>query len=276
MIGRADNHPESDRPKGETYDLVDESLPAPPLPGAAVVAPSAYDAIDLVAADLVAQAINCVRQFGDFHLALCGGLTPQPLYERLMFDADYRALPWQRTHLWLVDELAVPWDDPRSHYRLIDETIVQHADIPAEQVHPILATAEDGDRQYEAQLREALEWREKGQDRLDFVLLGVGSDGSTAGLSPGVAALSIEDQLMAATPAASDAVEGPDRITMTLPLINAARFVAVMAIGESKAEIIRTLAHDPAPVGAAPIRGVMPHGGELKWFLDADAASLAV
>ena len=76
----------------KTYDLDESTLVGPPLPGEVVVAQT-DQLVDLLAAEMVAQAVTCVRQFGEFHLALSGGHTPQPLYERLMYDPNYRQLP---------------------------------------------------------------------------------------------------------------------------------------------------------------------------------------
>ena len=175
-------------PQGEdgagAYDLDEAPLTGPPLPGEVIVAASDDRLIDLLAAEMVVQAKACVREFGDFGLALSGGSTPLRLYERLMYDPDFRQLPWPRTHLWLVDERAVPLDDERSNFRMICETIVDHSGIPQEQVHPIAAVSDTADVEYEKQLREVLEWRPRGEDRLDFVLLGMGADGHTASLFP--------------------------------------------------------------------------------------------
>jgi hypothetical protein len=94
----------------DLYDLAPRPV-APALPGTVVVRESADELVDAVAADLFIHALNCIRTFGDFHLALSGGSTPLPLYRRLMYDPSYRDLPWTRTHLWMVDERRVPFDD---------------------------------------------------------------------------------------------------------------------------------------------------------------------
>lgn len=257
----------------EPYGLEQPQLLGPPLPGEVAVAPDLDRLLDLVVVDLVAHAINCVRQFGDFHLALSGGSTPQPLYELLMIDPDARALPWRRTHLWIVDERCVPFDDERSNFRAIHETIVEHADIPIEQVHAMPPLTDDGDREYERQLREALAWREKGQDRLDYVLLGMGGDGHTASLFPHHPALNEDQRLVLRVHA--DSAAPPDRITMTYPLINASRFIAVLVAGKAKAAMIQRIAHGLEPACELPIKGINPHAGRLKWYLDAQAAGLA-
>jgi 6-phosphogluconolactonase len=254
----------------ETYDLDDHSLPAPALPGVVSVHRSREEVIDAVAADMLVHAMNCVRAFGDFHLALSGGSTPFPLYERLMYDPNLRSLPWARTHLWIVDERRVPFDHEKSNFRQIREIIVDHSGIPPEQVHPMLATLPDAAERYERDLREHLGWREKGQDRLDFVLLGMGDDGHTASLFPGHQALDESERLVVAC--TGPRVTPPDRITMTYPLINAARLVAVMVCGASKAPTIARVAAREADRRTLPILGVRPLAGELKWYLDGDAA----
>jgi 6-phosphogluconolactonase len=258
-------------PSDRAYDLDEGPVVTPPLPGEVIVAETADKLVDLVAAEMVVQAKACVRALGDFGLALSGGTTPQPLYERLMYDPDCRQLPWVRTHLWMVDERSVPFNDPRSNFRMINETIVDHSGIPADQVHPMMAMSETADLEYEAKLREVLQWRERGEDRLDFVLLGLGTNGHTASLFPFNEVLHDTEHLVRRVTAPS--ADPPQRITMTYPLINAARVVAVMVSGSAKAEIVRRVAAAQEPREALPILGVRPVNGELKWFLDAEACT---
>lgn len=247
-----------------------EPEPAKPnLPGAVVVRPDPDQVLDALGADLTLHAINCVRTFGDFHLALSGGGTPFPLYRRLMIDPHYREFPWRRTHLWIVDERKVPFDHEKSNWRQIDETIVQHSDIPPEQVHPMLATRDDADVLYEEALRQTLVWREKGQDRLDFVLLGMGGDGHTASLFPRSQAL-MEQKTSPrfVLNNRGPEVTPPDRVTMTFNLINAARFIAVLCVGEGKKSMLSRVAAGAESSDDLPILGVKPLAGELRWYLD--------
>lgn len=249
---------------------IEDALPEPPpLPGRVAIAHEADEVIDKLAADLVIHATNCVRQFGDFHLALSGGSTPEPLYERLMYDPNYRSLPWRRTHLWIVDERCVPFDEEQSNYRMIRETIVDHADIPLEQVHPIPATSDTADAEYEKELREALGWRERGQDRLDFVLLGMGRDGHTASLFPHTEPLHEQERLVRLNFA--EHATQHERVTLTFPAINTARFVAVLVVGRDKAAMIDRVASGEETAETLPIKGIDPVNGELRWYLDAPA-----
>ena len=255
--------------KGGTF------LPKPSLPGTVIVRETADEVIDAASTDILFQAMACVREFGDFHLALSGGSTPEPLYRRLMYDPGLRGLPWSRTHLWVVDERRVPLDDERSNFKMIRETIALHADIPREQVHPIEAMEPDADERYERTLRETLEWREKGHDRLDCVLLGVGGDGHTASLFPRSPAL------LGTYPVSSErlvlmndgpTVTPPPRVTMTLRLINASRFVGVLVLGEKKRGVLTRVAEARESEADLPILGVRPVAGELRWYLDSAAS----
>lgn len=251
------------------YRLEAAEWPVPDLPGRVSIATTADEVIDKLAADLVLHAQACVREFGDFHLALSGGSPLIPLYERLMIDPDCRALPWRRTHLWVVDERCVSFDDERSNYRMIHETIVEHSDIPRDQVHPIPVTGAEADVQYERDLRETLGWREKGQDRLDYVLLNLGTSGEVAGLFPGRESLAERRRLVVAD-------DPPDasltrRVSMSFALINAARFIAILVTGAAMASLIERISRREASTTDLPALGLQPLQGQLWWYVDGPA-----
>lgn len=253
----------------EVYDIEDLSALTPPLPGEVIVTETVDRLIDLLAAELMAQAMLSMRTSGEFHIALSGGSTPQPFYERLMYDPNYRQFPWAHTHIWIVDERRVDLDHAQSNFRMIRETIVDHSGIPMSHVHPIKATSPDAADEYESQLRETLGCRARGSDRLDFVLLGMGADGHTASLFPHNEVLHETKKLVRAVE--EPHAQPPERITMTYPLINAARTVAVVVAGEKKAPTVDRVAIGREPIDELPIRGVAPRDGDLKWFLDAAA-----
>jgi 6-phosphogluconolactonase len=254
----------------ETYELADDMPVVPRLPGHVLLSSDADEAIDAVGLDMLMHAKACVRAFGDFHLALSGGSTPMPLYRRMMYDPAFRDFPWARTHLWIVDERCVRFDDERSNYGQIRDLIVDHSDIPKAQVHPIFAYEPDADTRYEAELREVLGWREKGHDRLDFVLLGMGDDGHTASLFPRSRALEVADRFACFN--RGPEVTPPDRVTMTYPLINSARFIAALVLGAKKSRMLQRIATGADPIADIPIKGIEPIGGELRWYLDPAAA----
>jgi 6-phosphogluconolactonase len=258
-------------PSSGIYRVEEDATP-PDLPGRVTMRADAHDVHTVLAADLMIHANNCVRAFGDFHLALSGGSTPMPFYERLMVDPAYRAFPWKRTHLWIVDERRVPETDERSNFKHIAEILVDHSDIPPSQVHPMRAHEEDADKRYERELREILEWREPGHDRLDFVLLGMGDDGHTASLFPNSPALGERERLVTINDGAGVT---PPRVTMTYKLINASRFIAVLVTGAKKAPMLARVAQQKDEPNEIPVLGVRPLGGEgateLSWYVDEDA-----
>lgn len=252
-------------PNKDHYALEPEA-PTPDLPGRVIVRADDEDLHHALGADLLVHAQNCVRQFGDFHLALSGGSTPIPFYRRLMVDPMFRDFPWKRTHIWLVDERRVPLTDDRSNWAQIASILLDHSDIPATHAHAMDATAVDADTRYEQELQSALAWREKGHDRLDFVLLGMGDDGHTASLFPHSPALRERDRLVVIN--AGPSVTPPDRVTLTYKAINAARFIGVLVTGAKKQQAIARAVDggDPSDI---PILGVEPVGsGELRWYLD--------
>lgn len=241
-------------------------MSAPQLTGNVIVKPDADDAIDAAATDLLLHAINCVKTFDSFHLALSGGSTPMPLYQRLMIDPAYRALPWTHTHLWIVDERRVPYHDHRSNFGAIRDVIVEHSGIPESNVHPMDPERDDADVLYERELISALASRGPGRDRLDYCLLGMGGDAHTASLFPRSPALSEDRRFVRINEGPT--VTPPSRITLTLPIINATRFIAFLVTGEGKRDALKRVAAREEPIDDVPALGVKPLGGELRWYLD--------
>ncbi len=258
----------SHKDEEDLYRLVDDTPPAPPLPGRVIVSPTPDDLIDQIAAEMVVQAELCMRSYGDFHLALAGGPTTQPLYQRLMYDPNYRLLPWRKTHLWFVDERCVPQDHHQSRFPDIHETIGQHSYIPPDHFHAIDAASTQADEEYETYLRETLLQREREQYRLDFVLLTLGVDGHIAGLFPGGESLSETRWICRVGEGGNDQ---PARISMTLPLLTEARVVAVVTSGADKADIVSRMTQPDVTEDVIPAKGLQLTEGELMWYLDAAA-----
>lgn len=138
------------------------------LPGKVVTRESRDLAIDALLADVFLHATNCVRSFGDFHLAISASPEIEPALMRLMYDPGYREFPWQRTRVWMVDELDVLPDDPRRRWTRIADTILACSGIPEEQCIGMNEMLDVG--AYEQAIRGHLEWRERGQDRIDCCL----------------------------------------------------------------------------------------------------------
>lgn len=247
------------------------------LPG--VIHVEATDLLfDDLAAELMSAALSAVSERGEFHLALSGGSTPEPFYQRLVIDPRWRAIPWEQTHLWMVDERCVPADDDRYNYKMIREVLADHVSLRNRRCHPMPVLQRDSAKLYEADIRRCVDLNSP-TPRLDFILLGVGDDAHTASLFPHSDALCVADKLIAVN--AGPNVTPPDRLTMTYPLLNAARRTAVLVTGAKKTATlgrIKEANRSPQPdVAAFPILGVRPthwceDASALTWFLDFDAA----
>ena len=229
------------------------------LPGAARVL---TDPIAVAAA--AAQWVSELSAGSDpFRIAMSGGSTPQFLYEALASSTFKAGIDWPRWQVYFSDERATPPDHPDSNYRLVHDTLLSKAPVPAEHVHRIEADRADLDAAADSYSR-LLEAQCGRPPRLDLVLLGLGADGHTASLFPSTAALDVE----AAWAARGRADFEPfDRITMTFPAINAAARVAFLVTGSAKGDALHGVVD-----GTVPAARVRPADGELLWFLDAAAA----
>ncbi len=207
---------------------------------------------------------------GECHIALAGGSTPRQLYRAIAEAGAQR--DWSAVHFWFGDERAVPPDHPDSNYRMAKESLFARLPIPADNVHPmpvpdtiLPVTLDATARRYEAELQAALPKSDAGFPRFDLVLLGMGEDGHTASLFPGTPALA---ERRRAVVAVRGPKQPPWRLTLTLPVINAARHVWVLVTGAAKAPAMRRVqAHLDPPL---PIQQVKPAGG-VDWYVDAAA-----
>ncbi len=252
--------------------------PACDLFDSCCIRPTVEDLHDALAALLMNAAFRAIQARGVFHLALSGGSTPEPFFVHLVIDLRFRAIPWEYTHLWQVDERRVPEDDPQRNWKMIHETLADHVPAKTRQRHPMPVLDPDPAGRYEAELWQQVAAGEVGGrklPRLDFILLGMGGDGHTASLFPGSPALQEHQKLVAIN--AGPKVTPPDRLTLTYPLLNAARQAAVLVTGESKratlnriAAQIRTQGRDPQTY---PITGLDLADGELTWFADQAAGA---
>lgn len=214
-------------------------------------------------------AENAVKDRGFFTAALSGGRTPVRLYQTL---GENTSLPWNRTHIFIVDERFVPFDHEDSNYRMINDTLLQHIKIPAEHIHPV--TTEDDDPCYSAEKYEQdiiSFFKKSGSNvpRFDLILLGLGDDGHTASLFPETPALKETLHLTASvTPPGKFKKE---RITLTFPAINNAEHIIFLVTGDSKAEVVREVIETDSSLPAAMVR---PENGKLIFLLDKSAGSL--
>jgi len=199
-----------------------------------------------------------------FHLALSGGRTP----EKLLSMLSRSSMPWQQTHVWMVDERC-----DRSNFEMIGRRLVLGTSgLPLTNIHPMLPDLGDEPCSKESPYRRD-EMYENAIRRLvvnasfDFIVLGVGEDGHTASLFPGEMAVKEGQRLVTFARR-----HGALRLTLTLPVINSARNVAILVTGAEKHSILQTV-NDAgnSSVSEYPVVGVEPTSGLLTWFVDYNA-----
>ncbi len=231
----------------QSYEIAGE-IDRPRLPGRVVLRPSLDDALEAAAADLYLQAHACVRAFGEFHLAMGYGPEEHRLLLRLMTDPNYRELPWSRTHLWSVAEPRVAVGDERHSHTHLAEMILAASDMPEDQAHPLLGHLHDAEARFEAEIRAHLGRREPGHDRFDCVLLPLDGPALRGTVDP-------LDRLVGPT-------EDGSGVGLTVRTLRGARLVMVIGTGRDAQAVVRAAESDHATVG------ILPVGGELRWYLD--------
>lgn len=216
---------------------------------------------------------QAIRSAGRCRVALSGGSTPRALYEQLTVPALARQLDWAKVDFFFGDERGVPPDHPESNFGTAHEALFRPLGIAPERIFRMPGEAADIEaaaHEYEAVLRRELRAPAPAIPRFDLILLGLGEDGHTASLFPGAPAL--EERTRLVVPARSP--KGiPQRLTVTVPVVNQAASVVFLVSGPSKAEAVRHVLEDPADSGRWPAKLVQPAQGRLLWFLDQPAAS---
>jgi 6-phosphogluconolactonase len=190
------------------------------------------------------------------HVALSGGSTPARVYELAA-----ELLPrWAGAHVWFGDDRAVPPDDERSNYRLVQETLLSRV-RGRPSVHRIEGErgAEEAAARYDAELEGVV---------LDVALNGIGPDGHTASLFPNAPALDERERRAVAADAGLEPFV--PRVTLTPRVFARARILVYLVTGEAKADAVRrAFADEPSPdTPASLVRGV-----ETIAILDGPAAS---
>ncbi|GBE04897.1 MAG TPA: 6-phosphogluconolactonase [Nitrospirae bacterium] len=214
---------------------------------------------------------EAIKDRGRFNVALSGGKTPVTFYKQL---AGFKGpMPWDKTHIFLVDERFVPYDDDKSNYRMIFRTLVKGVQVPTENIHPVstaVSSSQTSASKYEGDLISYFDLSQDEFPKFDLMFLGIGEDGHTASLFPETAALD-ETRRLAVAVTPSDAAK-KDRITLTFPVINNAENVIFMVGGEGKAGILKEVIEEES--SQLPASRVKPARGKLFFLLDEGAGSL--
>ena len=215
-----------------------------------------------VAARLVTGLTDAFAARGAASVVLTGGGIGTKVLEELAAAPARDAIDWPRLDIWWGDERFVPAGDPDRNETGARAALLDHVDVDPVRVHPMPGPdGPDGDdpdaaaARYASWLADAAKPAGQGPvPAFDVLMLGIGPEGHVASLFPGLPALDDGRPVVAVR---NSPKPPPTRLSLTLPSIQAAREVWILASGEEKADAVAlALSGDgPEPVPAAGARG---------------------
>jgi 6-phosphogluconolactonase len=222
---------------------------------------------EAAACDFAARAEEAIDERGRFAVVLAGGSTPRATYGALARNYADR-LDWGGVHVFFGDERTVPPDHEDSNYRMVHEALLSH--VPVGSIHRMRGELppQEAAAAYEEELRAF--FAPDGVPGFDLIVCGIGEDGHTASLFPETPALEVTDRWIVANPVLKLETT---RLTLTVPVLNAARAVTFLVAGEGKAGAVREILEADADPRAYPARFIRPESGALTWMLDRAASS---
>jgi 6-phosphogluconolactonase len=242
---------------------------------------SKFDDLSWQAAEAISiEAMESVTSKGSFTLMLSGGNSPRETYRALGRPPQSLAMPWPYIHLFWGDERCVPSHHEESNYGNAYRDFIEKIHIPPENVHGIQCqegSAEEAARDYEKKMRDFFNSPERGcSDNirgdqvcrlpvLDMIILGMGKDGHTASLFPGSSALDDQGKWFTSVNA-SEAEPPVDRVTITIPVINAASIVMFIVAGKGKKRVLNSILNETKTSKKYPAAWIKPKH-KLLWYI---------
>lgn len=229
---------------------------------------------EFAAEKFVEIAEESIQARGRLTVALAGGSTPKSLHQLLAGD-DYRnKVDWNKVFFFFGDERNVPPADDESNFRMANESLFKPLAIAERNIfrwRTELETSAAIAADYELQIVNFFALTDDEFPRFDLILLGMGGDGHTASLFPATSAL--DETVKIAVDNLVEKLEAT-RLTLTFPVINAARQVIFLVKGADKAAVLKKVLEGAAAPPPLPAQNVKPASGELFWLVDTAAAAL--
>ncbi len=222
----------------------------------------------------VRQSKKAIDEKGVFHVALSGGATPMRFFALLGDTEIGRSVQWEKVHVFWVDERCVEPDADASNYAMAAQTFLGKVDIPEENVHRVsgeVTDYADAVAEYEETIRKVFGLRKGQFPSFDLMILGLGDDGHIGSLFPNsFAHFDTEDIVTAVYLMSGDF----NRITLTHPVICAAKKLFVLVSGERKAGILKEIFQAEPDEVRYPVHTLWPILDKVDWIVDNDAGKL--
>ena len=212
---------------------------------------------------------SVIRRIGFASVALSGGSTPDMIFNKLA--SEYvNDIDWSKIIFFWTDERCVPPDDPQSNYGRAKDLLLDKTGIPPQNIFRI--RGEDDPAEEAIRYSQLIEANIRVSGNLpcfDLIMLGVGEDGHTASIFPGQENLFKTEALTAVS---INPNNSQTRITLTGNLINNSSNISIIAAGSKKSQIVSDVLNEHESKEIFPIQYIRPLHGEIKWFLDTEAA----
>src|SRR5690348_17275549 len=235
-----------------------------------------------VAARLVTGLTDAAAARGGASVVLTGGGIGTKVLSELAAAPARDAIDWPRLDIWWGDERFVPDGDPDRNETGARAALLDHVGVDPARVHPMPGPdGPDGDdpdaaaARYASWLADAALADAAGSDghgpvpAFDVLMLGIGPEGHVASLFPGLPALGDTRPVVAVRDSPKPP---PTRLSLTLPSIQAAREVWILASGEEKADAVALALTGDGPEGPVPAAGAR---GRLRTLFLLDSAAAA-
>lgn len=205
-----------------------------------------------------------------FFLALSGGTTPKVIFQTLVRDFK-KKIDWNKVHFFWGDERCVPPDHPESNYGMAKEYLLDHIDIPVENIYRIKGE-DNPDNEAERYSNEIKKYLPEvnGLPQFDAAMLGLGEDGHTASIFPDQLKLLSSDKICETAIHPSTKQK---RITLTGKVINNSGEIYFLVTGKKKSIIVEKILNKKNNYLKFPASHINPFNGELFWLLGDEAAS---
>uniref|UniRef100_Q01VT6 6-phosphogluconolactonase n=1 Tax=Solibacter usitatus (strain Ellin6076) TaxID=234267 RepID=Q01VT6_SOLUE len=231
--------------------------------------PDAQAAAEACAHHIIGRLDEAIsgQEFASF--AISGGSSPKPMFHILAATN----FPWDRVHIFWVDERCVPPTDDASNYKMAMEYLIKPAHIPQRNVHRVFGELAPpaAAKRYVEEIREFFGLAEGELPRFDLVHRGMGPDAHTASLFPGEPL--IDDREGIAAPVYVEKFH-QWRVTLLPGVLLAAKHTVFLAVGEDKTDAVRAVFKEEYDPKKYPAQIASHHGRGVMWFMDEPAARL--
>jgi 6-phosphogluconolactonase len=220
--------------------------------------------LSVAAADWIVLQIEKSLQSSDrFSFLLSGGNTPKQLYQLLSSEQYKNSIDWQKIDIFFGDERVVPFEDERNNGKMAADTLLRKVPIPEEQIHFIDTgkKPEEAALQYDQFLHG---YFENSAFTFDLALLGMGEDGHTLSIFPGMESTLDNSNWVISSYLSSQQMF---RISLTPVVVNQSANIAFLVTGGGKRPVLKKILNENSSINY-PAQLIKPGKGELHWFLD--------